>query len=87
MSLTKALAKEVGKYHITVNAVAPGVVARPGTNPTDAYMYGTNYLGIRCTAKDVADLTAFLASDKARMITGQTYVIDGGRTLAMKGSD
>lgn len=90
MSFTKSLAKEVGRYKITVNAVAPGVVSR---NDPDAsagahkYAYGTNFLGEMCTAKDIADLVTFVASDEARFITGQTYLIDGGRTLAMKGSD
>jgi len=87
MSMTKALAKELGPHKITVNAVAPGVVARPDTNASEDYMYNTNFLHEKCLASDVADLVAFLASDKARMITGQTYVIDGGRTLSMKGTD
>lgn len=87
MSLTRALAKELGEYKITVNAVAPGVVCRPGDNVGHERAYGTNYLGEKCTAKDIADLVEFLASDKARFITGQTYVCDGGRTLSMKGTD
>ena len=87
MSMTKALAKELGPYHINVIAVAPGVVARPDSNATDAYKFDTNVLGLQCKAEDIADLVAFLASDKARFITGQTYVIDGGRSLSMKGTD
>ena len=87
MSMTKALAKELGPHHINVIAVAPGVVARPDANATDAYKFGTNLLGLQCTAEDIANLVEFLASDKARFITGQTYVIDGGRTLSMKGTD
>ena len=47
----------------------------------------TNLLGEKCTAQDIADLVAFLVSDKAKFITGQTYVIDGGRSLSMKGTD
>lgn len=91
VSLTKALAKELGPHKINVNAVAPGVVCRPEVDTASEsgkrYAYGTNFLGEKCTAKDIADLVAFLASDKADFITGQTYVIDGGRGLAMKGSD
>ena len=34
-----------------------------------------------------ANLVEFLVSDKAKFITGQTYIIDGGRTLSMKGTD
>ena len=87
ISLTKALAKELGEYKITVNSVAPGVVCRPEENVSEARAYGTNLLGEKCTAEDIANLVEFLASDKARFITGQTYVCDGGRTLSMKGTD
>ena len=87
MSLTRSLAKELGEYKITVNSVAPGVVCRPEENVSRERMYGTNVLGEKCTAEDIANLVEFLASDKARFITGQTYVCDGGRTLSMKGTD
>lgn len=86
MSLTKALAKELGPYKITVNDVAPGVVMRPEEQGDDR-AYNTNLLGEKCLASDIANLVEFLASDKARFITGQTYVCDGGRTLSMKGTD
>ena len=87
ISLTRALAKELGEYKITVNSVAPGIVCRPEEQQSEERMYGTNFLGEKCTAEDIASLVEFLASDKARFITGQTYVCDGGRTLAMKGTD
>ena len=91
MSLTKALAKELGHHKINVNSVAPGVVCRPDIDTTTEegkhYAYDTNFLGEKCTAKDIANLVEFLVSDKARFITGQIYVCDGGRTLSMKGTD
>ena len=87
MSLTKSLAKELGPYKINVNSVAPGVVVRPEEVVSEERMYGTNLLGEKCTASDIANLVEFLVSDKARFITGQTYVIDGGGTLSMKGTD
>ena len=87
MGMTPALAKELGEYAITVNAVAPGVVSRPKNEPDGPYELETNFLHKKCMADDVADLVSFLVSDKARFITGQTYIIDGGRSLAMKGSD
>ena len=87
MSLTKALAKELGPYKINVNSVAPGVVMRPEEDGGSDRALKTNLLGEKCTAQDIADLVAFLVSDKAKFITGQTYVIDGGRTLSMKGTD
>ena len=87
MSMTKSLAKELGPYKINVNAVAPGVVMRPNEGDDIDRATKTNFLGEKCTAEDIANLVAFLASDKARFITGQTYVCDGGRTLSMKGTD
>lgn len=87
ISLTKALAKELGPYKINVNSVAPGIVQRPGENDESPYVYNSNLLGKKCYASDIANLVEFLVSDKAGFITGQTYVIDGGRTLSMKASD
>ena len=87
MGLTRSLAKELGQYKINVNSVAPGIVMRPDDQGGDHRAFETNLLGIKCTAQDVADLVAFLCSDKARFITGQVYTIDGGRGLSMKGSD
>lgn len=91
ISLTKALAKELGQHKINVNSVAPGIVCRPDVDTTSEwgkhYAYDTNLLREKCSAEDIANLVEFLVSDKARFITGQTYVCDGGRTLSMKGTD
>ena len=85
-AFTKSFAKEVSPKGITANCVAPGIVQRPGEENNE-YSKRTNFLGEICTAEDVGNVVLFLASDEARFITGQTYVIDGGRGLAMKGSD
>lgn len=85
MSLVRSLAKELGPYQINVNAVAPGIVLRDDQNQANALT--TNVFGRKCVAKDITNLVEFLASDKASYITGQTYVIDGGRSLSMKGTD
>lgn len=87
MGLTKALAKELGEYGINVNSVAPGIVMRPDDMGGDARAYGTNFLKKKCVAQDIANMCSFLVSDKAGFVTGQTYVVDGGRSLAMKGTD
>lgn len=87
MSFTKAFAKEMGPYKINVNSVAPGIVMRPEEKGGDDRALKTNLLGEKCLPSDIADLVEFLVSDKARFITGQTYVIDGGRSLSMKGTD
>lgn len=87
MGFTPCLAKELGQYGITVNSVAPGVVMHDWETTGDERAYGTNFLRKKCVPQDVANLVEFLVSDKAGFITGQTYIIDGGRSLAMKGSD
>ena len=88
MAMTRALAKEMGEYGVTVNSVAPGVVQRPGTGTDDSdYALKTNFLGRKCEATDIAETILFLCSDAARFVTGQTWVVDGGRSLGMKGSD
>lgn len=87
ISFCRSLAKEVGEYKINVNSVAPGIVMRPDDMGGDARAFGTNFLSRKCLASDVANVVDFLASDKADFVTGQVYIVDGGRGLAMKGSD
>ena len=88
IAMTRALAKEMGEYGVTVNSVAPGVVQRPGTGADDSdYALKTNFLGKKCEATDIAETILFLCSDAARFVTGQTWAVDGGRGLGMKGSD
>jgi len=84
IAFTRALAKEVGPRGITVNCVSPGIVPRPGETPERALR--SNYLGTVCRHEDVAELVLFLVSGHAEFVTGQNYIIDGGRSLAMKGS-
>ena len=84
--LLQALAKELGPYKINVNSVAPGIVMRADETGGDERAFNTNYLGIKCLPEDLANMVEFLVSDKAKFITGQTYVVDGGRGLGMKGS-
>ncbi len=80
IAMTKSLAIELGRYDITVNCVSPGLVPRD-----DKDVSNTNVLARNGTAEEVADLILFLASAKASFITGQNYVIDGGRSLGLKG--
>ncbi len=87
IAMVKALAKEVGKYRITVNTVAPGCIGNDTIPDDSPGMVKTNYLGQRGNAGDIANMVEFLSSEKAKFITGQTYVVDGGRSLGMKGSD
>ena len=77
---TRSLAKEFGSRGITVNCVAPGIIATPMTAtafPQDAIdeLVPMKRAG---TAEEVADLVGFLASDRAGYISGQVIAIDGG---------
>jgi 3-oxoacyl-[acyl-carrier protein] reductase len=85
LGLTRALAIEEGRYNITVNAVAPGFIS------TEMIQALPNYETIRDRAvkatpiprpghpNDIADAVAFLASERASYITGETLHVTGGR--------
>lgn len=87
IAATKSLAMEFGQHNIRVNCVCPGKVQRPHEQPADidAFIKKHTYLNVLANAEDVADLVEFLASEKARCITGQNYVIDNGRSLGLRG--
>jgi NAD(P)-dependent dehydrogenase (short-subunit alcohol dehydrogenase family) len=84
IGFTRTLAREVGPDGITVNAISPGAF------PTDAERVHSDQEALnrrileqqslkrRGTPEDVGNLAAFLASDAASFITGQTIMIDGG---------
>lgn len=79
VAATKALAQEVAKRNITVNAVAPGFIRTDMTGELDEKelikMVPANRFG---EAEEVADLVSFLASKKASYITGEVININGG---------
>ncbi len=79
VAATKALAQEVAKRNITVNAVAPGFIRTDMTGELDekelVKLIPVNRFG---EAEEVADLVAFLASRKAGYITGEVININGG---------
>lgn len=83
LGLTRAAAKELGKFGITVNAVCPGMIdteltresASPETLARLAASYPVPRLG---TAMEVADLICFVASEEAGYITGTSLDITGG---------
>jgi len=83
--LTKAVARELGKYNVNVNAVAPGMILTDmykdlpeefKTKAAEETVF--NRLG---EPEDVAHLVAFLASEKAKHITGEIIKIDGGQYI------
>lgn len=80
--LTKAAALEFGRFGVRVNAVSPGLVARPGIErdwPEGvARWQDAAPLARLGTPRDIADATAFLLSPLAGWITGAELVVDGG---------
>ena len=82
LGVTKSLAREYASRNITVNAVAPGFIDTEMTAglPAEAKskMLEAVPLGRTGTASEVAACVAFLASDEAAYVTGQTVRVNGG---------
>lgn len=85
IGMTKALARELGSRGITVNAVAPGFIKTDMTDKLPDAIKDTyvNQIPLRRFGEvsDIAETVAFLASDKAAYITGQTISVDGGMQM------
>jgi peroxisomal 2,4-dienoyl-CoA reductase len=87
-ALTKTLALEWARFHILVNAIAPGPVYTPGS---DSHLWSNKTfhdmvkrgvpLGRFGTPEDIANMAIFLASPAGDYITGATMVVDGGEWL------
>jgi 3-oxoacyl-[acyl-carrier protein] reductase len=84
---TKALAKELGGFNVNVNAVAPGLIETAMLRQSDAYEkivdLAMNEIVLKRLGlpEDVANVIVFLASDKARHITGEVIKVDGGQYI------
>lgn len=86
LGLTKAYARELGKFAITVNAISPGAVVSEAEDRVFAdrlqefqdWVLKQQSLKTRVQPEDIADLAVFLSSDAARMISGQNISVDGG---------
>ncbi|GKV64225.1 MULTISPECIES: 3-oxoacyl-[acyl-carrier-protein] reductase [Sporosarcina] len=85
IGLTKTTAKELAARNILVNAVAPGFITTDMTDELGDEMkeqlLSTIPLGRLGSADDVAGTVAFLLSDEAKYITGQTINVDGGMVM------
>ena len=85
IAMNKCLAQEVGSRGITVNSIAPGFIRTPMTDvlPEDvkAALLAKIPEGKLGEAQDIANVVAFLASDEAQYITGQTININGGMAM------
>jgi NAD(P)-dependent dehydrogenase (short-subunit alcohol dehydrogenase family) len=83
IGMTRVMARELGDEGITVNAVMPGQVTTPGTRAFTSDEVFERTMQAQAIKKigqpeDLANLVAFIASDDARLITGQTIIVDGG---------
>lgn len=85
VGFTRALATELGRYGITVNAVAPGLTETEGTLASphaEAFDFVQSLQAIprRGMPDDIAPAVSFLASEEAAWVTGSLLVVDGGHT-------
>lgn len=85
IGFVRALAGEIGERGITINAVAPGLTETEGVlagphNEGFGYVVAAQAFKRKGLPSDIAPAVAFLASEKAGWITGQTLVVDGGHT-------
>jgi pyridoxal 4-dehydrogenase len=83
IGFTRAAATELGKHGITVNALTPGLIESDGVK-SSPHANAFDFVGMlqalpgRGQPEDIADAVAFLASDDARWMTGQTLNVDAG---------
>jgi 3-oxoacyl-[acyl-carrier protein] reductase len=84
IGFTRALAKEVVRFEVRVNAIAPGFIETDMTASIDEAtrkkLYAQIPMGKAGSAQDVAKLAVYLTSDDAKYVTGQVWNMDGGLT-------
>ena len=85
IAMTKALAKELGKFNVNVNAIAPGMVMTEMAKKIPAEFLNKaldeTVLGRIADPEDIANVVSFLCSDRSRHITGEVIKVDGGQYI------
>jgi 3-oxoacyl-[acyl-carrier protein] reductase len=85
IGMSKTVARELGKYQVNVNVVAPGLVQTPMTAGLPAEVVEAarreSVLGRVCTPEECADVIVFLCSERARHVTGAVVRVDGGQYM------
>ena len=87
IAFMQSIAMEYGQNHIRVNCVTPGIVERGTIDDIKLErIHRTNWLNDYGKPEDIAGMVAYLNSDEASFITGQNFIVDGGRSLGLKGA-
>ncbi|MBX3617748.1 3-oxoacyl-[acyl-carrier-protein] reductase [Nitrosomonas sp.] len=85
IAMTRSMARELGRYGITVNAVAPGFIETEMLSGLNQKQLGNHLqtipLGRMGTTEEVAKITVFIASKDNSYMTGQIIVVDGGLSV------
>ena len=85
IAMSKALARELGKFNVNVNVVAPGMVMTDmARNIPPEFLnkaVDETVLGRIATPEECADVVVFLCSDRARHVTGEVVKVDGGQYI------
>lgn len=85
IAMSKALAKELGKFNVNVNVVAPGMVmTEMALNIPPEFLnkaVDETVIGRIASSEDCANVVVFLCSDKSRHITGEVIQVDGGQYI------
>ncbi|OGO39665.1 MAG: hypothetical protein A2Z04_02365 [Chloroflexi bacterium RBG_16_57_9] len=85
IGLTKTAARELGRYNVNVNAVAPGLTETEmmlnAPESVRQQAMAETVLGRLAEPEDIANVVVFLCSEKARHITGEVIKVDGGQYI------